>query len=345
MFRRPITTAEKAFERFVRALERVARGKKPTAVASDDQAIARFVTQRPGELEVRLAAEAPALAKMPCPRTSYPSMLGYILNEATPDSTTVWKPPALPKTFSSFQPSAFLRFYAAGRRQPADRLGEAARHNSVHLASWFALRAGVETLDTLGLAPEQRDAVRAAATKEPLPNILPDDLSAFPPADIAGALSDYAGVSVEELEARMRPGGMSSAGFLADGESLGQVIYDDVSTLARLGVSRHEIADRIESIITGDALDGSITCEGISSAGHQEDPFHSSDIYGFTLRGASVYTITNEAAGSAAKLTLGDMVVVLIRRACFFEGATPYRVDPAHAARVLGLSEADVGSM
>ncbi len=35
--------------------------------------------------------------------------------------------------------------------------------------------------------------------------------------------------------------------------------------------------------------------------------------------------------------TAGDLLIELIRRACFFEGAVAYRLDPTETVRVLGL--------
>lgn len=56
-------------------------------------------------------------------------------------------------------------------------------------------------------------------------------------------------LSISELEKRMRPGAYSKGGFLGQTESLEAVIAKDTQTLRMLGVSRGQIADRLENIL------------------------------------------------------------------------------------------------
>jgi hypothetical protein len=56
-------------------------------------------------------------------------------------------------------------------------------------------------------------------------------------------------LTILELEARMRPGSWSIAGFLGSTESLETVIAQDAHTLLNLGMSYKQIADAIETIL------------------------------------------------------------------------------------------------
>src|SRR5438046_2811575 len=67
-----------------------------------------------------------------------------------------------------------------------------------------------------------------------------------------------------ELEARMRPGRSSQAGFLGATESLAQVLNADARTLAELGVSARELAERLGELLRG-AL---VTKQTVTSLGH-----------------------------------------------------------------------------
>lgn len=142
--------------------------------------------------------------------------------------------------------------------------------------------------------------------------------------EIGEALAAYMGTSVAALEARLAPGGVSRTGFVAPGERIGEVIRRDARALHRLGVDRHLLAERLERAWELELV-----------IGYQQDPFHSCDVYAQTRRGGAAFTVVDPATGE--RLQGGDLLALLIRRACFFEGSVRYRVSPEAAVRVLGL--------
>ncbi len=48
-------------------------------------------------------------------------------------------------------------------------------------------------------------------------------------------------------------------------------------------------------------------------------------------------TFVRSSPGALESVLLSDLLIPLIRRACFFEGAVENRIDPERAVRVLGL--------
>lgn len=75
--------------------------------------------------------------------------------------------------------------------------------------------------------------------------------------------------------------------------------------------------------------------------GYQEDPLHTFPIHStnrdFTVRSGRLGQEA-QLPGDQMQLTGSEMTISLIRRACFFEGHVPYRIEPERAARVLGLA-------
>lgn len=156
-------------------------------------------------------------------------------------------------------------------------------------------------------------------------------------------------VSLEEVEARMRPGNFSQAGFLGAQESLRQVLEADARTLTELGVSADALADSL-----GQLLDAAITStRTITSAGPykvrlkrykgpQICPFapqpHENPCPGRgDKRFASIdWNISNPRNG--IHLSGPGLIVHLIAAHSFFEGlASPYRVPPHKLAELLEL--------
>lgn len=373
--------SDQAWQRLVHVLERMSGARTGESFQDQDRALAAEVAAAPGRLESQLLSEADDLAARRCSDSSFPSLLGYFWNLCPPGDPALTRYPeifrGLPATFAAMDAAKMLGAYAAAR-QRSSRMGAIAQQNSVRIARYFLQRAGLDVVDTLGLPGEHRDVLRGP----PLPDVLPVDLTAWSPERIAGTLAEYAGMSVAALEARLGPGGCSSSGFLAPGESLGEVIHRDAVVLAQLGVPRHAVAERIDAALdghwhawfvadpsmkgnaelreqqrrredrlrawlgnpshAGGTFDLPFACKVTVFAGHQEDPFHSIDTYGMhgDPRGACDFAISNPARGAGAVLRGPDLIAVLIRRYGFFEGAVGYRVDPARAAWVLGLTGA-----
>lgn len=148
-------------------------------------------------------------------------------------------------------------------------------------------------------------------------------------------------------------------------ESVGDVIHRDAIALARLGISRHVLADRLQLAIdigrhnadkrrgreaeqyreqrllerigaprADGCYDYALSFGYTSFAGIKPDPFHS-------VSGApcstSDFHIENPQRGLA--ISGSELVVGLIERYGFFEGDVRTRVDPAEAAWVLGLTD------
>jgi hypothetical protein len=310
---------------------------------AQDQELAAALGARPGWLEEHLLAGGiDELAARDARDPGNRSLLGYFMNLCPPGDPLMAQHPdvfrGLPATFAAMDPVLMMSVYVAAR-QRGSRLGPVPRQNCVRLGAHFLSRAGIAVLDRLALPTEHRDVLRALTSKQPLPDVLPAELASWSPRQIADALAEYAGTSIGELEARLHPGASSASGFLAPGESLGAVIHRDAVALARIGVSRHAIADRIDAVLDGNGAP--LTHTVSVYAGYQADPFHStvtSGLHGGRPRGARDFVIANPARGAAAVMRGGDLISVLIRRCGFFEGAVPHRVEPTHAAWVLGLA-------
>lgn len=246
-------TVDQTWKHLLELLERMsaARGGSFTR---EDQALAAEVSVDPGGVGERILAGTDELAGHGCVDPSFPSLLGYFWNLCPPGDPFAAQHPeifrGLPATFAAMDATRMLRAYAAARRR-WPRLGAIAQNNSARIACYFLNRAGLAALDELTLPAEHRDVLRAQVQGGPLPDVLPVDVTSWSPQQIAGTLADYAGTSIAELEARLRPGGCSSSGFLAPGESLGQLIHCDAVALARIGVMRHDLADRIDRAIQG----------------------------------------------------------------------------------------------
>ncbi|MDI1476832.1 hypothetical protein [Polyangium sp. y55x31] len=148
------------------------------------------------------------------------------------------------------------------------------------------------------------------------------------------------------IEDRMRPGVLSMAGFLGLRERLDDVLKEDASTLASLGVTTAEVADRLRPLV-GEAIsrywknpaDGAFHVIGMFRVaihqwrGTQECPWDC-DV---DSKWSSIdFVIENRRTGD--KLRGPGLIVHLIAEHGFFEGkGTRYRVDPRQAVEVLGL--------
>jgi len=159
-----------------------------------------------------------------------------------------------------------------------------------------------------------------------------------------------AGPGLAELEARMRPGGFSQAGFLGLDERLEDVIARDAQTLEKLGLRCEQLADALEAIIDAAAC---ARARAVRVAPHFEvrverftgfqicpwapDPHHAQCQAGGGVRNASVdWHVRNARTGQAMRGP--GLIPHLIRAHGFFEGVrSPHRVDPGELARLLEL--------
>ncbi|MFY0529723.1 hypothetical protein ACN28I_43355 [Archangium gephyra] len=316
-----------------------------------DEQLAAFVRASPGALESVMLAGVDELASswkrlLPWARLDGESSRLAVLLTRTPpgiETRDILLPsgPTLERTLQVMEPLAMLRVFAAARRKHPRILSEYCWRQAFDLAAFFVQRAEPDALDRVPrLLPDERDFLRSLATGEPLADILPDNVHDMTPEEIASALARYRSVTVEELEASLRPGRLSESGFLAPGERLGEVILRDARTLHRLGVRRHELARKLERIHQ-ESLEGTLgppwRYDSTAYLGHQEDPFHTLDVYEIRQQGAHDFELFHTGLGPETVLRSGDLLFTLIRRACFFEGAVQHRIDPEKAVRVLGL--------
>lgn len=156
-------------------------------------------------------------------------------------------------------------------------------------------------------------------------------------------------VPLEEVEARMRPGNFSQAGFLGPRESLREVLEDDSRELRELGVSADTLAEQLGTLLEA-ALESTPTSTSAGSykvhiqryKGPQICPFapqpHENPCPGKgDRRFASIdWTIRNPRSGM--QLSGPGLIVHLIAAHNFFEGPqSPHRVPPRKLAELLEI--------
>ena len=83
------------------------------------------------------------------------------------------------------------------------------------------------------------------------------------------------------------------------------------------------------------ATHGDLEGETYFCNGHQKNPFFAEDSYYVDGVGAASFTLANLALSDKPVIGGGDLNIVLIRSACFFQGRVPNRMDPTACARVL----------
>ncbi len=154
---------------------------------------------------------------------------------------------------------------------------------------------------------------------------------------------------LERIEARMRPGALSVAGFLGPNESLRAVLADDELAMQRTGITFETLAAAIEALIA--AANASPTHEAVVNGVHKvriqqylgfqicpwsPDPDHM-QCTGRGLPFSSVdWRIENLRTGQAMQGP--GLIVHLLHDHHFCEGReSPYRVDPVALAQLLGL--------
>jgi hypothetical protein len=156
-------------------------------------------------------------------------------------------------------------------------------------------------------------------------------------------------VALEEVEARMRPGNFSQAGFLGPEESLRQVLELDARTLEELGVTADDLGDRL-----GQLLESAIASTRTQTRagpyrirlqrykGPQICPFapepHENPCPGRGDKRLASIDWSISDARNGAQLSGPGLIVHLISAHGFFEGLhSPYRVAPRKLAEFLKL--------
>ena len=146
----------------------------------------------------------------------------------------------------------------------------------------------------------------------------------------------------------MRPGRLSSVGFLGEDESLEAVLARDAETLSRLGLTFEALAQALHSVIQkaleqwGETVRigqlealipavsmGSQICPWVPNRPDLRCPFPEWVEHGFFD-----WILRDRATGEMMKGP--GLIAHLIRFHHFFEGLeSPYRVDPERLARML----------
>ncbi|MEQ8766854.1 MAG: hypothetical protein RL885_23270 [Planctomycetota bacterium] len=158
------------------------------------------------------------------------------------------------------------------------------------------------------------------------------------------SLESINGISIAEIETRMRPGAEgeagSTAGFLGPDESLLEVMATDNETVVETwGLTHQDLARSLKLLGTyGMRPRGEIryrgmrfTVEAAMFRGFQLSPFRDGTKTNLDVK------IDNLDNGKSLELSM--LVPEMIERYGFYEGhGTPYRVDPKDIVELLGLA-------
>jgi len=154
------------------------------------------------------------------------------------------------------------------------------------------------------------------------------------------SLSLLNGISIDRLEAQMRPGVLSNAGFLGKDESLTQVLAKDNDAVLGMGLTHQKLADFLFHASEGDYFSSNFknfeyngrkfTRHCVVSMGFQESPFEDGTM------GNEEYDIVCLENNLAIRFS--TLLPFMIERYGFYEGkGTPYRVEPKKVAEIAGL--------
>ncbi|MFT4309981.1 MAG: hypothetical protein ACMXYL_05865 [Candidatus Woesearchaeota archaeon] len=179
-------------------------------------------------------------------------------------------------------------------------------------------------------------------------------------------IDDLSSEQIAIIEQRMRPYQCSLNGFLNRTESLREVIEADAEVLRRHGITHKQVGDRLESLVgqasrqwdlaqiaggrygeaqrKGTLVEDYFRVAGKTFSGIQPCPYfdesHPAAVrFNRTLHtcgsGSRDYIIINEKRGTAIQFP--ELMSHLVRDHHFFEGSTPYRLNPEDAVNVLEL--------
>jgi hypothetical protein len=166
---------------------------------------------------------------------------------------------------------------------------------------------------------------------------------------MGGSLVD--GVPVGQLEQRMWPGRWSAEGYLRQGDSLIEVMRADAATVSELTIDRIAVAARLQDLIERGAVSewepvpvGRWRVTVRRTRKLRGCPWAATNVdlcvvgAGAMRLSSDDFEITREGVREVIRGT--GLCVHLIRDHGFFCGpGTPYRLDPAAAARVLDIGK------
>lgn len=171
-------------------------------------------------------------------------------------------------------------------------------------------------------------------------------------------IDDLSGEELRLIEGRMRPGRYSQQGFLGPEESLRQVIERDSRFLRERDITHEQIADRLDYLVGKYKRTNELARREANARGslleRKVDAVPGGKLrvdgrFGWqTCPWALKDTDTEPSCGmtdldwdyrntSGDELSFSDLIPHLIRDHHFFEGASPYRVDPERAITVLDI--------
>jgi len=152
------------------------------------------------------------------------------------------------------------------------------------------------------------------------------------------SLSSLNGIPIDRLEAQMRPGVSSNAGFLGENESLAQVLAEDNDAVLGMGLTHQKLADFLFHASEGAFFSNTFEYNGrkftrhcAATMGYQTSPFEDDTM------GNEDYDIVCLEDGLT--ITFSMLLPFMIERYGFYEGkGTHYRLDPKKVAEVAGFT-------
>ncbi|MFO0547080.1 MAG: type VI secretion system baseplate subunit TssK [Polyangiaceae bacterium] len=241
---------------------------------------------------------------------------------------------------------------------------------------FVAIHLGVDGLERVGLTPADLELARVALGVSTVGSTgLFADADPRREDEVRDAIVRYSGLSIETCELRMRPGALSTSGFLADAP-LCEVISRDARALADVGVSHRDLGAFLELVVTVGAYetfrtrffheprDARVTLAMLDTLGsfarrlHARSleqgselvatlPFrvefsktmgyqqHPLHVFDSSFLGIGASVFVIENLETGETLRGGDLTPKMIREGCFFGGDAKYRIDPEQAVRVL----------
>jgi hypothetical protein len=166
------------------------------------------------------------------------------------------------------------------------------------------------------------------------------------PTSLVKKLTEINGIPIADLEKAMRPGALSTAGFLGKEERLLDVLgADNQYVVDDLGLTHQELAKQLQVLwaIGKRANDKPFTYHGrrfkvtvLFAKGFQESPFRDG------TKTNSDTVVQNLDNGKTLGFSL--LVPLMMERYGFYEGkGTPYRVDPHAVVETLDFLKSKSG--
>jgi hypothetical protein len=209
------------------------------ACEQDDELLAAFVRAHPMSFELGLPDYIDRLAASGSSDPRTPSALSMLLEAAMGD-------PRFKSTLASINAAVGLNICSSALFRHFNVLTPMAREYAQSLATMFQRRLTGEDRSSGDFAPELRDS---DMHRSDLPDVLPEDLDGMSVKDIETMIEAYVRAPIQAVETRLRPGALSDSGFLAPGERLGEVIWEDARTLHELGVRRQALVNAFEQAV------------------------------------------------------------------------------------------------